>query len=76
MNIYLNSKNNLFGKIYGIGAITLLTLVGFFFKESFIEKLHVEIMFVSFLLIVFLTVLLFFDALKIMNSQREKIEGL
>lgn len=76
MDFLLNNRSNLFWKIYGIGAITLLTLVGFFFKESFIEKLHVEIMFGSLLLIVLLTILLFFDVLKIMNSQREKIEGL
>lgn len=76
MNILLNSRSNFFWKIYGIGAITLLTMVSFYFKKGLLEKHHAEIMFGSLLLVVFLTILLSFDALKIMRSQQQKIEGL
>ena len=76
MDFRLNNRSNLFWKIYAIGAITLLTVVSFYFNKSFLAKHHVEIMFGSLLLIVLLTILLFFDVLKIMRSQQQKIEGL
>ncbi len=76
MNFNLKTRNNPFWKIYGIGAITFLTMISFFFKKGFLEKHHAEIMFGSLLIVVFLTILLFFDALKIMNSQQQKIDGL
>ncbi len=76
MNFLLNNRSNLFWKIYGIGAITLLTIFSFYFKDGYLESHHAEIMFGLLLIVVFLTILLFFDALKIIHSQQQKIEGL
>jgi HD-GYP domain-containing protein (c-di-GMP phosphodiesterase class II) len=76
MDFDLKRRSSLFWKIYGIGAIMVLTMISFFLKNGFLEKHHAEIMFGSLLLVVFLTTLLFFDALKIMRFQQQKIEGL
>jgi HD-GYP domain-containing protein (c-di-GMP phosphodiesterase class II) len=76
MNSLLKGRSKLFWKIYGIVAITFLATVSFYFQNGFLEGYHAEIMMVSLLSVVFLSLLLYFDALKIMKSQQETIEGL
>lgn len=76
MNSILKRKSKLFWKIYGIATITFLATASFYFKSGFIESHHAEIMVSSLFFVVFLSLLLYFDALKIMDSQQEQIEGL
>ncbi len=76
MNFLLKGRSKLFWKIYGIVAVTLLATASFYFQKGFLEGHHAEIMMVSLLLVVFLSLLLYFDTLKIMKSQQETIEGL
>ncbi len=76
MNSLLKGRSKLFWKIYGIVAITFLATSSFYFQSGFLERHHAGIMMVSLLLVVFLSLLLYFDALKIMKSQQETIEGL
>jgi HD-GYP domain-containing protein (c-di-GMP phosphodiesterase class II) len=76
MNFLLKDRSKLFWKIYGIVAITFLATASFYFQNGFLERHHTEIMMASLLLVVFLSLLLYFDALEIMKSQQEAREGL